>query len=201
MLKALFNDFAQRLLTFNKTCQRAFLREFVLPMGHPRGSLALDFGCGTGLFVPTLAGLGYACHGLDIDPELTSFASRLYPHASFHQTPDHLPQGQFSLILANCCFHHIPDGEIRQLIASWKALLTPGGRIVVIDILAKSPPLGAADAFLLRIEQGKHLRSAERLLALVSDCLSVVRETRVRTSILWPGCSMGYDMLAMELVP
>jgi 2-polyprenyl-3-methyl-5-hydroxy-6-metoxy-1,4-benzoquinol methylase len=201
MLMPLLNDAAQRLLTLNKSHQRAFLRDFLEPLGHGAGTRALDFGCGTGLFIPTLARMGYACEGLDIDQRLTDFAAWRYPYARFHNCLAGLEAGRYDLILANCCFHHIPDETLGDLLGAMKTLLAPGGRIAVIDIVAKPTKASPLHKAILLLERGAYLRTAQALERLAAGHLSVEARRETHTPILWPGSSAGHDMLALILKP
>src|SRR5262249_59771954 len=68
MAWALFHDVAQRVISLNKLEQRRHLRERLGALALPEGALALDFGCGTGLFAPTFQAAGLRFVGYDIDP-------------------------------------------------------------------------------------------------------------------------------------
>jgi SAM-dependent methyltransferase len=110
MAWALFHDVAQRVISLNKLEQRRHLRERLRALALPEGALALDFGCGTGLFAPAFQAAGLRYVGYDIDPRLVGYARRLYGGARFVSIEEELrAAAPFDLIVANCSFHHIAD--------------------------------------------------------------------------------------------
>lgn len=168
MIGAFFNDLAQRLITGNKWEQRRYLRRKLLPFAKEGGKL-LDFGCGTGLFYPTIAGLGLRYFGFDVDGPSVQFAARRYPGGEFFSSRAELrSSGPYDLILANCCFHHIDDELLSAELDAIRSVLKPGGKFLLIDLLRPENDRSFLRAQFRRLERGAHIRSIpefEKILA------------------------------------
>jgi SAM-dependent methyltransferase len=182
---AFLNDAAQRLLTWNKREQRANLQRVVGRLGYAGGARVLDFGCGTGLFATTLARGGARYVGYDIDPRLVAYAGRLYPALTF--TDDRravAAGGPYDCVLANCCFHHIPDAELGGALEFIKSNLDPSGYFVLIDILRP-----VADRSRLRqvsawLERGDFVRRHEDYLRLLEPGFEIAGHELTRAHLL-----------------
>lgn len=200
MKNALINDIAQRVLTLNKWEQRASLRSILTALPHGSASRALDFGCGTGLFIPTIHEAGFHCTGLDIDPELTAYAARLYPRAQFVNSLGQLADQRFDVILANCCFHHIADDDLGTILTRFRELLAPGGRLLVIDIL-DSGKCSVLHGLFMKMEKGKHIRMESAIKDAVSRHFAIIHaghEFGGVFSIRWRANPFGNERLLLE---
>src|ERR1700752_3815192 len=136
-LRAAFNDAAQRLLTGNKLQQRVAIERRLRGMPGLRRGRVLDFGCGTGLFERPLRRLGFEYVGYDVDAALLSYAARLRPASTWvSDWRDAAALSPYDLILANCCFHHIPDAELqREVLSGISSVMRPGSVFFLIDVL------------------------------------------------------------------
>ena len=186
MAWALYNDVAQRLITLNKLEQRRHLLDRLRALGLPRGSAALDFGCGTGLFAPTFRRAGLRYLGYDIDPRLVAYAGRLYRYGRFISTESELrAAAPFDVIVANCCFHHIADDKLSTELARMRSLLTDGGTFVMIDIAF---PAGNDPSFLHRqfrkLERGTFVRRPDQYRAIVERHFRVRRVDQGRSHVV-----------------
>jgi SAM-dependent methyltransferase len=185
MLWALFNDLAQRVITFNKLEQRKMLIRRFRTLRLARGCKALDFGCGTGLFAPTFRQAGLRYYGYDIDQRLVAYARRLYPHDVFISDPaDIATYAPFDLIVANCCFHHISDERLFVELERLKPVLADQGLFIMIDLL-----LDKTDGSILRqqfrkLERGAYVRTANQYRALVARTFRITRSDRERSHVL-----------------
>ena len=200
MLWAFFNDMAQRILTFNKREQRTAMRRLFQQIGYAGGARLLDYGCGTGLFATALAENGSKYVGYDIDERLVKYASRLYASLMFtHEKEEVVSHGPYDCVLANCCFHHIPDTQARDELDFIKSTLGPNGHFVMVDIVAPSdnvsaPPLHRVFAL---IEQGGSIRRHGDNVRLLEAQFEVERADVVRTHLFSMSPSPLYNNLGI----
>jgi len=183
MSNAFVNDLAQRLLTGNKHAQKVFLKRQLRAMDLPGGASALDFGCGTALFAPAFASLGLRYHGYDIDQPLLDYAARLYRDGVFTASKEILrAKAPFDVIVANCCFHHIPDDALEEELAFLKSLLAEGGWFLLIDILAVPNDPSWIHRQFMKLEQGRHVRTREGYRRILERRFTVRDETVSRST-------------------
>ena len=97
----------------------------------------------------------------------------------------------FDLILINCCSHHIPDDVFELELNSLKSLLTPKGACLLVDIL-KIQEAGetALHRWFMKLEQGRHVRTKEEYLKLMSKHFAVHRITRWRSHLFSFPCPL-----------
>ena len=103
------------------------------------GSLALDFGCGTGRVTALLLEMKYTVTGYDLSPGMLDRARAAFgknPDVVFTSDPQAL-QGQWPLIVALGVLDYYKDST--PLWDEWKRLLAPGGTLLVTVPNARSP--------------------------------------------------------------
>ena len=99
--------------------------------GVPPGRL-LDVGCGNGLFMGSMARLGWSAHGIDFDANALMQAQR-YAGVTTAQgdlVEQALPPASFDAIHLGNVIEHLP--EPASTLAECHRLLKPGGRLVLI---------------------------------------------------------------------
>lgn len=196
-------DLAQRALTLGKANQKRSLARHLDRLGLPVGAEVLDFGCGTGLFAPLFLRRGLRYAGFDPARDLVRYAARLHPRARFAADLAQLGGG-FHLVLANCCFHHVPEPELDELLAAIRGLLAPGGCLLVIDILAVPDDPSPLHRWYMTLEEGRHVRTAQDLERVVSRSFRIAARDRYRDNAFgapWPGFPLGNDLLLLECRP
>jgi cyclopropane fatty-acyl-phospholipid synthase-like methyltransferase len=200
MIWGLINDLGQRAMTLNKWEQRRQLRRLLAALGLPPGSKALDFGCGTGLFADTFAAAGLKYHGYDIDSRVVSYAGRIHPGHIFVSTQAEAARhGPFDLVLANCCFHHIPDDVLAEGLEWVKANLADRGTFLLIDLVVNPEDRSVLRRAFRTLERGSFLRRAEEYVAIVARHLAVRRVEADRSHMLSiPGNPMYNDVVVVE---
>jgi len=98
---------------------------------------ALDVGCGDGLLVRLLAARCRAVVGVDpwTDPEATTGLGNATLLAEDFLTAP-LDAGSFDLVCSVTAIHHM---NVRAALARMATLVAPGGRLIVIGVVAYTP--------------------------------------------------------------
>jgi SAM-dependent methyltransferase len=106
------------------------------------GGRALDLGCGTGRHAMMLAGRFGAVEAVDLSGPMIELArARGAPNIEFRQA-DLLQvagAGRYDFVLSVLALHHLPD--LYAALGHVKALLAPGGRLVVVDMFPSAADL------------------------------------------------------------
>lgn len=103
----------------------------------PGCRLALDIGCGTGLFSRLLAERSERVLGLDISPEMLRIArerSTVHPNVEYRLEDVMryaLDEGAYDCIASIATWHHLPFQEIARKAGH---ALRPGGVLLVLDL-------------------------------------------------------------------
>lgn len=91
----------------------------------PRGARLLDVGCADGALIRAAAGQIRDAVGIDPDaPEGTGLVRGRFPS-------DLRDRGPYDAIALLAVFEHVPDAERPAFVAACRALLRPGGRVIV----------------------------------------------------------------------
>jgi len=120
----------------NDFYHRWLLRQ--LPRRLPR---TIDIGCGTGNLVLAIAERADVAEGIDSDPAVIARArqrAEAWPNAVFAigDLMDIAPDGQYTAVTAVASLHHMP---LAEALSQMRALLAPGGRLVIIGCYALTP--------------------------------------------------------------
>ena len=104
---------------------------------HATGSVALDFGCGTGRSTRFLKQLGFETTGIDISESMVQQARRADPNGVYRLVEDGdfsaLEPSSFDLVLSSFTFDNIPGiANRRELLLGLRGLLRDHGRIVLL---------------------------------------------------------------------
>ena len=102
---------------------------------HTSGATALDFGCGTGRSTRFVKGLGFNAIGIDISPDMLSYAKASDPDGDYRLVADgdlhDIADDTFDLILSAFTFDNIPATERKlHLFKALRAKLKATGRLV-----------------------------------------------------------------------
>lgn len=117
---------------------------FLLKHLPHRIEIALDIGCGTGMFSRQLAHRSQNVLGLDLSPEMIRVAKSrsqgntskiTYQVADVMEYP--LSNNHFDCIASIATLHHLPFEEILLKI---KQALKPGGTLLVLDLFEEERP-------------------------------------------------------------
>jgi ubiquinone/menaquinone biosynthesis C-methylase UbiE len=112
----------------------ALLRE----VAGPPPLTVLDVGCGTGFLAMRMAELGHTAVGIDLAEEMLAAAQRKAQESGLpvtfrHGDAEAPPQdgGPYDVILERHVIWTLP--QPREAIRAWKALLKPGGLLILIE--------------------------------------------------------------------
>ncbi len=102
------------------------------------GNRILDVGCGYGSLVNYLSTCGFRAEGIDFDPVSIEAARRIFPAAPVHlenaESLNRYPDASFdSIVLKDALHHLVCEGDFRVASQTFRRLLVPGGRLVVLD--------------------------------------------------------------------
>ncbi|WP_279343443.1 class I SAM-dependent methyltransferase [Fundidesulfovibrio terrae] len=154
-------------------CGVLFRKRYVL-RHLPRFSRVMEVGCSLGLDSVNFTGNTKEFLGVDIDPDAIATARKrfaAYPHMRFIcqdvRTLEGL-EGHFDFILFCGSCHHIPNEELISIFRSTPRYLAENGKIVVIDY-ATNPAPGLLERFILRLEEGEHVRTTQELISLIQS--------------------------------
>ncbi|GAB3753716.1 class I SAM-dependent methyltransferase [Microlunatus parietis] len=142
---------------------RAAWRELLVPLVGSEPQNVADLGCGTGSLAVLLAEAGHRVTGIDLAPEMIKRARA--KAGSMTPTPEFLvadasvpplPAGTFDVVLARHVLWAMPNPP--TALANWIRLLTPAGRLILIEGCWSTGAGLAADACAQLVrEQGRNL--------------------------------------------
>lgn len=173
---------------------------FLLKQLPSRGKTVLDIGCGTGEFSRLLAKRFDTVVAIDLSPNMIEVAkqrSQQFININF-QVADILqwkfPVAQFDAIASIATLHHLP---LENLLPNLKAALKPGGKLVILDLLAHenwrdqlSDFMAVPLNWLLQILRNRHLQpspeaaEAMREHLLTDEYLTLSQVRKIYTSFL-----------------
>ncbi|MCF8131521.1 MAG: class I SAM-dependent methyltransferase [Synechococcus sp. Tobar2m-G35] len=108
----------------------------------PPGARVLDLCCGSGEAAAPLLAAGAQVTGLDIAPRALELAGRRHPTLTLVQglaEDPPLAPASFDGIQLSLALHEFPDQERRQLLRAARRLVSPGGRLALVDLHAAGP--------------------------------------------------------------
>ncbi|MFG1948098.1 class I SAM-dependent methyltransferase [Nonomuraea sp. NPDC048826] len=157
----------------------------------PGAALALDVGCGTGLFARRLAARGMTVDAVDPAEEVIEAAPRTTGVRYVHDdiTTMDLPEAHYDFISCLASLHHVPFGTVSRL----RAALAPGGVLAVLGCYRESTagdhlttlaasPVNAVARLAL---SGR--RSSSPVRAPVKQPVMTLDEVREQAAALLPG--------------
>jgi ubiquinone/menaquinone biosynthesis C-methylase UbiE len=159
---------------------RATIRQDLKLDGRLR---SLDLGCGPGAFSDLFDGHDYV--GVDMN-------ARYIEHARRHRKGTfiagdarrvELPDAGFDQILIFGLLHHLPDADVRAVLAEARRLLVPGGRALVIEDIPAVSKLNLVGHLIHAAENGEHIRPPEEYRRLYAEAGRIESEQVLRSGI------------------
>ncbi|GLZ46575.1 hypothetical protein Acsp06_27600 [Actinomycetospora sp. NBRC 106375] len=98
---------------------------------YTAGGPYLDFGCGTGHLVRRLSALGPAA-GFEVSEYSARTARRNAPGCVVSTDPAELEDAAFGALTAIHVLEHLDDAMASETLATWRRVLRPGGRALVV---------------------------------------------------------------------
>jgi ubiquinone/menaquinone biosynthesis C-methylase UbiE len=94
-----------------------------------------------------------------------------------------LPDRRFDQILIFGLLHHLPDEDVRAVLAEAKRLLVPGGRVLAIEDIPAISRMNLIGHLIHNVENGEHIRPAEQYRALYGSALRIESEEVLQSGI------------------
>ena len=138
-----------------------------------QGLRTLDLGCGPGAFADLFAGDDYV--GVDMNARYIDHARKSRPGAFIvgDARRVELPDGRFDQILIFGLLHHLPDEDVRAVLAECRRLLAPNGRVLVIEDIPAISRLNLIGHLIHLVENGEHIRAVEAYQKLYSEAATI----------------------------
>jgi ubiquinone/menaquinone biosynthesis C-methylase UbiE len=114
--------------------ERAFLASFADTVRVQGGGPVADVGCGPGRVTAHLRQLGVDAFGIDLSPGMIEVARRDHPGLRFDvgsMTDLALADASLAGLVAWYSLIHVPDDEIRSVLAHFQRVLRPGGPLLL----------------------------------------------------------------------
>ncbi len=120
------------------------LKEALAEVLDPRGRTVVDVGCGDGTLTRHFAALGARAIGVEISEDQLARARKAEPEAGADYRVGKgealpLADGSVDAVVYSNSFHHLPPAVMADALAEAARVLTPGGRLVVVEPIAEGP--------------------------------------------------------------
>ena len=147
------------------------------------GARTLDLGCGPGAFSDLFEAGDYV--GVDLNAGYIDYARKARKGAFIVSDAKHvdLPDGRFNQVLIFGLLHHLPDEEVRAVLAEARRLLGPGGRLLVIEDIPAVSRVNVIGHLIHRVENGEFIRPVEDYRKLYAGAGRVASELVLQSGI------------------
>ncbi len=153
---------------------------------HVRGSVAIDYGCGTGRSTRFLQSLAFDTTGVDISEDMIHKARELDPKGDYRLIADGdfraLPRGVFNLVLSVFTFDNIPGQRHRiEILRGLQELLSGTGKLILLDSTPELYVNQWASFSTSEFSENRTAQSGDRVRTTMLD----VKDRRPVDDIIW----------------
>ena len=147
------------------------------------GLRTLDLGCGPGEFADEFAGDDYV--GADLNSRYIAHAQRTRPGTFVvaDARKVDLPDRRFDQVLIFGLLHHLPDDDVRAVLAEARRLLVPGGRILAVEDIPAISRLNLIGHLIHNVENGEHIRPPAEYRRLYTEAARIETEEVLQSGI------------------
>lgn len=172
--------FFRRLLENDFKAIRAVIRRH-LRTGD--GASTLDLGCGPGEFAGMFEGGDYV--GADLNARYVEHARRTRKGSFLHADARRLdlPDARFEQVLIFGLLHHLPDDDVRAVLAEAARVVVPGGRILAIEDIPAISRMNLIGHLVHHAENGEHIRPAAEYRRLYGEHARIESEEILQSGI------------------
>lgn len=129
-----YNDIAREYAEefYDDTSDDKYIDKFLQSLN---GKRILDAGCGVGEDCKYVEQKGFEAIGIDLSEGMLKIAREKYPNGKFKtmdMTNITYPDNSFDGIISNCSLFHIPSELLPQTLESFKRVLKPNGKLLLI---------------------------------------------------------------------
>ena len=148
-----------------------------------KGLRTLDLGCGPGEFADEFAGDDYV--GADLNARYIAHAQRTRPGTFLvaDARKVDLPDRRFDQVLIFGLLHHLPDDDVRAVLAEARRLLVPGGRILAVEDIPAISRLNLIGHLIHNVENGEHIRPPAEYRRLYAEAARIESEEVLQSGI------------------
>jgi SAM-dependent methyltransferase len=147
--------------------------------------VVLDLGCGTGALAGLFAPERYV--GIDTDGAYLDRAARKHARHRFLRMDGSrlaFRSGVFDVVLIGGVIHHLDDPIAAAFLAEARRVLRPAtGRLVLWEDVPTRSPWNVIGRLVHRLDEGDHIRPAQRYVDLVRTRFSAVRAYPMRSGV------------------
>ena len=140
------------------------------------GDRVLDIGCGPANLIAYLPDVDYV--GWDPNSAYIAHAEKIYAgrgefHVGLFGPEQARSLAPVDIAIVSAVLHHLHDRQAIHLFDLLRQTLKPGGRVVTVDPVYTSPQNPIA-RLVIRMDRGRHVRTADAFAALARHCFKCV---------------------------
>ena len=154
-----WNDYVACAETVARSPGFARLRDHIIDAAALReGDAVLDLGAGTGLLTLPAAGAAERVWALDVSARMTEYLATKSRSAGLDNVEPivasvvsiPIVDGSVDVAISNYCFHHLDDAAKLVALREVERVLTPGGRLVIGDMMFSLSPTSERNRAVVR---------------------------------------------------
>ena len=146
-------------------------------------STVLDFGCGIGQHSDIFIDKNY--YGLDSDERCIAYAKEHFKGNFILSNDKKLPfeSGFFDAVLVNNTFHHIPDGQMDDILKELHRVVKKSGAMFVLDIVSSKNQTNPVSRLMVGLDRGKFARDFEQIRPYFENYFKIQKCYYIKTAL------------------